>query len=574
MQNKSISFSDKASKLLDEYQSGFKNDDGNRNEFHDYLMNFYKLLGEYVSEETFIQLRKLRLECGSEQEVGEFDEDVDELQVYLAIGEYSGVSSSLSKKLEKISIIIEEISFPKDNSITYIGSESREMLWRLGRIEFINCKFESNHFRINNNTYFKDCNFKEIFSINPFLRNNFDDRYRYINCTFDDDVDVIPSSESKEILCNLFYECDFLKKLTIQNLNFKKAPFIFPDPLALFKSWNINEPTSSFTNKFDKIKNCHKFKKLTISDCNFDLDFKLNGFNDKYLKELKRYKCEYEADSLTIEELEIVDTKFESKVEIKNRVIENFEFNNSNVTKIFDSFKSKFVKAKFSKSIFNDFTGFEEVHFGLPNEDGNEDFITVFEHVTFMDFSSFRDAEFNSGLDFSKTNLKDEPNFLNVKVNSLNTKRETFRIIKNSFDAAGNKIEANKFFIEEMKAYRKELKKNGGNWLERLILFFNRWISNFGGNYVMPIGWLIASIVLYTAVIYWYNSFFIENEYFWHPHFDTLSIHANDFAKNFLPFSRFLTGRSGIEFVSLLFYIWFAVLTWQIIVAVKRHTQR
>ncbi len=191
-----------------------------------------------------------------------------------------------------------------------------------------------------------------------------------------------------------------------------------------------------------------------------------------------------------------------------------------------------------------------------------------------MDFSSFRGAKFSSGLDFSKTNLKDTPNFLNVDVSFKNTMRETFRIIKNSFDDAGNQIEANNFFIEEMKAYRKELKVNRGSWFERFILFSNRWISNFGGSYIMPIGWLVASIILYTVIIHWHNSFFIRNEFFWHSSFNVLSIEANNLAKNFLPFSRFLIDKSGIEFISLFFYIWFAVLIWQIIVAVKRHTQR
>ena len=378
------------------------------------------------------------------------------------------------------------------------------------------------------------------------------------------------------MLCNLFYECNFLESLTIKNLVFKKNSLIFPDPVALFENWSINITESDFKNNFKKIEDCHKFKRLIISNCSFELDFKLNGFDDKYLEKLKKNKCEYKADSFIIEELEIIDTKFESKLELKNRIINSLKFTNSNVDKVFDTFQSKFIQAEFSKSIFNDFAGFEEVEFGVTDKKDDIQFLTVFRHVTFMDFSSFREAKFKSGLDFSKTNLKDKPNFLGVEINSLNTKRETFRIVKNSFDDAGNNIEANNFFVNEMKSYRKELKSNGGNWFKRFLLFLNRWISDFGGNYVLPIVWLVVSIIIYTAIIYWHHSFFTEtkNIYFWHPNFDYLSIKANDFAKNFLPFSRFLAGRNGIEFISLIFYIWFAILIWQIIVAVKRHTQR
>ncbi len=274
--------------------------------------------------------------------------------------------------------------------------------------------------------------------------------------------------------------------------------------------------------------------------------------------------------------LSVEDTEFQSKLEVKETTAQVFIFKNSNVSKVFDLFGSSFIKVQFSKSIFNDFAGFEDVQFGSEQEKGNKEFLTIFKYVTFMDFSSFRGSKFNSGLDFSKTNLKDKPNFLGVYVDSKNTKRETFRIIKNSFDDAGNNIEENKFFVEEMKAYRKELKANGGSWFERFILFCNRWISNFGSSYIMPIGWLIVSILIFSEIIEWHSSFFneTENTYFWHSNFDYISIKANNFAKNFLPFSRFLTGKSGIEFVSLLFYIWFAVLIWQTIVAVKRHTQR
>ena len=54
----------------------------------------------------------------------------------------------------------------------------------------------------------------------------------------------------------------------------------------------------------------------------------------------------------------------------------------------------------------------------------------------------------------------------------------------------------------------------------------------------------------------------------------TIAKYLNDGAKSFLPFSRFIQERKGFEIISLIFYVLFAILTWQIIVAVKRHTQR
>lgn len=424
MQSKSINFSNEASKLLNEYESGCKNDS------HNYLMKFYKLLAKYIAEEVFIKLGELRLECESEEEAYKFDEDVTELKVYLDIGEYTGVSVSLSERLAEINITIENIKLPFDNDIKFLNSESREILWRLGRIDLINCYFESEYFDINNNTYFKDCNFENNFAINPFSKNNSGDRYRYINCTFNGDLSVIPSGNNKEMLCNLFYECNFLSNLTIQNLEFRKNIFMFPDPVILFNNMSINTNESIINNSFKKIKTHHRFKKIAISNCIFDIDFKLNGFDDDYFEELNKYKCEYELDDMIIDELEIIDTKFESKLEIKNRSINNFNFKNSNVSGIFDVFESEFHKAYFFKSIFKDFAAFEKVKFS----NGLEVNKTVFEYTTFKDFSNFRNTKFPSGLDFSTANLKQEPNFLNTDINLNGTDRETLRIVKNSFE--------------------------------------------------------------------------------------------------------------------------------------------
>lgn len=576
MQSNSINFSDKASILLDKYKLDSKNDDKNGDKFHNYFTRFYELLGKYVSEETFVQLENLRLECQSQQEAEELDEAVNELQVYLAIGEYSGVSSNLSEKLKSISIVIEEVSFPKGNNISYANSETSEVLWRLGRIDFISCNFKSNFFSINNNTYFKNCTFKEYLTINPFLRNDFGDKYRYINCNFSGDVSVIPSGNNKEMLCNLFYECNFSKKLTIQNLTFKRNLFIFPDPISLFESLSTNADKSQFKNEFKKIKNHHRFEKIIISKCIFELEFKLNGFNYDYLNELKGYSCEYESNDLEIKELHIIDTKFESKFEIKNRNANIFNFKNSNVTGIFDAFESKFHRAYFFKSIFKDFAAFEKVNFS----NGLEVNKTIFEYTTFKDFSNFRNTKFPSGLDFSTANLKQEPNFLNTDINLKGTDRETLRIVKNSFEKNNNKIEANRFFTYEMREYRKETK-----WIKnpfrRLVLDANYVISGFGNNYVWPIIILFASVALYVHLLIHQNEWVVktldlmsfiggDRAVSW---FDTVTYYANEGSKVIIPFNKLLEAKQGFEFISLLFFIWFGVLIWQTVVAVKRNTQ-
>jgi len=351
----------------------------------------------------------------------------------------------------------------------------------------------------------------------------------YSECDFMQSLDVSTVNINDYINCTLFHNCIFRSSVSLIDTKFSKEVFIFEN--------HYSEDISS----------------INIERCIFEDRVKLNG--------------------LTISNLNIEDVEFQSKFEVKQTTVKVLAFKNSNVTKIFDSFESKFIKAKFSRSIFSDFAGFEEVQFGLPDEDSDDKFLTVFEHVTFMNFSSFRGAKFNSGLDFSKTNLKDKPNFLNAKISPLNTKRETFRIIKNSFDDTGNNIEANKFFIEEMKAYKRELDSGGDQW-DRLVYSANEEISDFGRSYIKPSVLLFLSLIIYTSLLSIHESFFEYYSYFLHPWVDCLSAQANEVAENLLPFSRFLEKKNGIEFMSLLFYIWFGILIWQIIVAVKRHTQR
>lgn len=490
----------------------------------------------------------------------------------------------LIEKLSTMDIIIKNIVFPESSDLENHMLDARTIIKYLGKVNFESCKFGHLIFNGIKNYYHKYCTFAGDVEIYPFPQvitkdNKESIEYRYVDCIFEGNVTLTRSIFTDEIYCNMFYDCFFNENIIVNNLKFKKTLLKFPDILQVIENKKLIDIGFDGKKEFDRIKYCYKIKNLSITDCNFESEFKLNGISKEYYQRIKNAGYEIENNIFHVCNISLIDNKFKSKVEVKYRTVEKFIFNNSNVGKVFDTFQSRFIEAKFSKNIFNDFAGFEEVDFGVTGSEDdkeNKSFLTVFEHVTFLDFSSFRGANFRSGLDFSKTNLKDKPNFLGVYVDCKNTKRETFRIIKNSFDDAGNNIEENKFFVEEMKAYRKELKANGGSWFERFILFCNRWISNFGSSYIMPIGWLIVSILIFSEIIEWHSSFFneTENTYFWHSNFDYISIKANNFAKNFLPFSRFLTGKSGIEFVSLLFYIWFAVLIWQTIVAVKRHTQR
>lgn len=460
--------------------------------------------------------------------------------------------------LGNIEIVLDRIALPKRKSVDYF--DYFKLLATFKGVHFIRCHIYTGNMDLKScRVYFDECNFKNWFNISEYELLESAGNSIFNGCHFHERLLGSAGEEkSRDISVKLFENCMFDKSIELSNLNFKGSIFNNSD---------------GFTSVIESI---------SLKKCQFDEDFKINNlFSNKF----QAYKC-----------------LFKKKFEVKESCIFNLELNDSNIDKIFDVFGSWFLKTKFEKMIFDDFVGFEKVQFGIK---GNceKKYIAEFIYTTFMSFSNFREAEFHSGLDFERANLKETPNFLGAAVSQSNTNRETFRIIKHSFDSVGNQIEANKFFVKEMKAYKKELDniKSKNNCLierlkksekkeelkefkksrefkeskrARLVFNINYCISEFGENYFKPIRLLIYSLLIYTLFNYVHNCYFEKFEYLIPPWFDRVSVFLNDLANNFLPFSGFLKDKSGMEFISLFFYIWFAILVWQIIVAIKRHTQR
>ena len=72
-------------------------------------------------------------------------------------------------------------------------------------------------------------------------------------------------------------------------------------------------------------------KELLVKDCFFKFSFKLNGFNEDDAKNLEEWGHDLEKIDLVFSSINIVNSKFESKFEVKNRVIKYFKFENSNI---------------------------------------------------------------------------------------------------------------------------------------------------------------------------------------------------------------------------------------------------
>lgn len=402
------------------------------------------------------------------------------------------------------------------------------VLNKLGAIHFSYCEFRSYGLKLDVKTFFQECLFHENWHIYnlPILENNNDVLYQ--QCTFHEKVHSSPDvGERYEISSSLFNDCKFLKKIDFGCVDFN-API------------------------FHNTDNIHtEIDELRLSDCTFQEKFILNNCKiGSYISE---------------------DSVFYSKFEFKDNIVQNFDANNTNHFKLVDCYGTKFTKFRIQKSIYEDFVGLEHCEFGVI-ENNSTEYVATFMYATFLSFVNFRNTNFHSGLDIEHINLKESPNFLNTKINPKNSNRETFRIIKNSFDKIGNHIEANIFFVFEMKKYKEEL-SDSNNVQEKIIACLNEKISNFGQSYIRP-----AFLIVMTSLVYYVLILGYENNMLYRLFppanniISTISNMLNSVAENILPFAKLL--KNGMEFVSLIFYIVFAILISQIIIAVKRHTRR
>lgn len=445
-----------------------------------------------------------------------------------------------------------DINFP------YMNSSQSEDLFKIIRklksMHFFKCSISFANLNVNNiGCVFEECIFKEPFymPLLPRIENNYGAQYR--NCEFEKNVYFWPPSKST-ISYSLFHDCEFNgNDVSLSNLIIENKIFIFDDN----KPTNINKifvGNSEFNESlfFKKELEKIRIKSMQFNDCKFNNNFILNQIN--------------------LSRLDFSNVQFNKLIEIQDCSIKSLEALNSEFIESADFFASRISEFKFSKSIFHKFAGFEKCVFG-----GDKNICVEFQYVSFLGITNFREAKFYMGLILDTANFKEAPNFLNSHIEYKGTTRETFRIIKNSFDKVGNYIEANKYFAFEMNKYtdnfKEDNKDNKNYYFDYFILKFNKFTSNFGQDYIKPI-----RLTLWAAFILYLITFSYENNWLYkvyepaNLYIDWATKQLNGFAKCIVPINTSLL--KGMEFICLLFYILFATLIWQIIVAVKRHTKR
>lgn len=430
---------------------------------------------------------------------------------------------------------IESLVFPSEKNESY--QTILDLVLKLGNVTFEHCVFYNEKIfpnylnKRNVGLHYQYCTFKNTCCAYDLVAHEDYSGGFFLGCVFEKEVWVSGSVRLGDLASEeditFFHNCVFRTCLSVSHVS-SNAPFMYAD-----------KSVCSLIGEFEIVE-------LNISSSTFSGRFLLTDYK--------------------IQRLKILDCHFKMKVDAKRLEVDECVIDDSNFSAVVDFFQSHFKTFKLHKCVFSGFVGFEGCHFSDLAE---------FDFVTFNSFVNFRAARFDTGLAFKNTNRMELPNFFGCDFSKLavrNTDRETFRIIKNSFDAVGNHVEGNKFYAKEMHAYERELRADGKN-AEQVLLFCNKWFSNFGQSYWLPIAWLLVFSGMFALLVYGHQQdwlYQIAPDY--NDTISAVSSFFNRWAAGLVVFKSLMI--KGMEFLSLMFGILFSILIWLTITSIKRHTKR
>lgn len=185
----------------------------------------------------------------------------------------------------------------------------------------------------------------------------------------------------------------------------------------------------------------------------------------------------------------------------------------------------------------------------------------------------FSQVKFNKPVGFIRSNIS-SCRFIWVTWNRLylSTDWTNYSDVKNAYqqlkfwmDQTWNKTEANKFFAKEMEYYRKSLLENYSwktffdpeIWQKRVICWYNQLTNDFGNSWIRPILWMILLVGIATSYEFLNHVWGFD----WNK----------QIIANILPISEIWKFNT---WYSLLYQVCWAALIYQIVVALRRISQR
>ncbi len=163
---------------------------------------------------------------------------------------------------------------------------------------------------------------------------------------------------------------------------------------------------------------------------------------------------------------------------------------------------------------------------------------------------------------------RDKEKIEKLKLSSKQMK-DNYRQLKFVMDKNWNYAEGNKFFEKEMDYFERELSEK---WLsqEKIILFFQKWISYYWKSWILPILWIFLLAFLTDFINYSYliNFYDCETFEFWKL-FLNLLYPLYWFRKDYID-----SLDNWLLFWFMTYKLIYWILLWHLIVALKRTTKR
>ncbi|MBC9813937.1 hypothetical protein H9Y05_15780 [Crocinitomicaceae bacterium CZZ-1] len=108
---------------------------------------------------------------------------------------------------------------------------------------------------------------------------------------------------------------------------------------------------------------------------------------------------------------------------------------------------------------------------------------------------------------------RDDKQEVRENIKLLRNDREVYRQLKSAATSMQNHIDAMEFHRLEMRLYWKDIRFTKSTSLQnRVLVFFDRWVSDFGQNWWLPIIWLFfIHFILFMCIFQWSFSCEIEN---------------------------------------------------------------
>ncbi|MCD4757454.1 MAG: hypothetical protein K8R39_04245 [Arcobacteraceae bacterium] len=374
--------------------------------------------------------------------------------------------------------------------------------------------------------------------------------------TFKKKLDFLSSQISKINIIGHDLHCEFKSQVKFDNCKIADISVLnsdFDDKISFNNIENITLSNIQST----------KIEKLNICNSNiFNLFYsaELLSINEFLLDTVKLSSTNSDND-IDIERIDINELKC-NKLTIQNDLnfnemkINKFRIANSNVEKVFRIRYSKINNIFFTDTTFEDLQIIEN-----KNDKFEEQREFRLRNTTIK--STVLDKLKLDNFNMSDAHVSDAKiGYVKFKKGS----RETNRFFKNYYDSISDYIKANQYYKDEMEEQYNTTKKYGSEWW---VLFFNKWISDFGQSWINPLLYILG-ITIAIFIMVNFSEFRQENYVLthklliWNNYWEFL----NPFSKNANEKYKSWYGLWMIHKLIL------TVLIYHFVVAIKRKTKR